>query len=651
MRRILLVILLSACVEYTPKGIHEDGPELDDSGVDPAVPLGSGASPERCDGVDNNGNGRIDEGYGDVDGDGVADCVDAECALVPHESVAILDLSACVGGGPRSVDPWNIEGAWDFSDLAIEQTRVADLDGDGASEVIGVEPYFGPGQGLVVLSGVDGSVEWRADAIAAGSGFAIADLDVDGSLDIVGYSGDGALTAVDASGNTKWTSPLFGPTRGISFTHMDVQVADVDADGLPEVIVDHGIVRGLDGTAVAVLDTSDDNVYLNARELAVADLDGDNIVDIVNWWRRYQADGTLVWDVTPEAPSREMAAPLLLQADSDPDAEVFWIGETDLLLVDADGSELYSSTPSASDYAMGFGCAGDIDGDGAMEVIFSDLGHVRARRPHGEELWAIPIEDSTYGSVGCTTFDFDLDGRKEVVAWDMYHLWILDGTTGIARFQDDTWWSGTTTESPIIADLDGDGSVEILAIAPQGPGWDYPTYRVYRNVNRDWPPGTNMWPSSNWSGTSLNADGSVPRTADKPWLTTKVWRGQPEFRLTGRDLAAGLGDTCVASCETGGLVRVAVHVDNLGPEEVTGVTPLAVYAVASDGTRSLVTVMTLTEWIDNGWSSADVEVDLTAEQARNGVVFVAGDDGSGAVPADDCDPSNNALAWALTECG
>ena len=38
---------------------------------------------EVCDGIDNDDNGVIDDGFSDVDGDGVADCIDTEsCATV-----------------------------------------------------------------------------------------------------------------------------------------------------------------------------------------------------------------------------------------------------------------------------------------------------------------------------------------------------------------------------------------------------------------------------------------------------------------------------------------------------------------------------------------------------------------------------------------
>jgi len=38
---------------------------------------------EICDGIDNNGNGQIDEGFSDIDNDGVSDCID-NCPQVPN---------------------------------------------------------------------------------------------------------------------------------------------------------------------------------------------------------------------------------------------------------------------------------------------------------------------------------------------------------------------------------------------------------------------------------------------------------------------------------------------------------------------------------------------------------------------------------------
>ena len=45
-----------------------------------------------CDGVDNDGDGLVDEGFPDSDGDGIADCVDTEtCDGVDNDGDGLID--------------------------------------------------------------------------------------------------------------------------------------------------------------------------------------------------------------------------------------------------------------------------------------------------------------------------------------------------------------------------------------------------------------------------------------------------------------------------------------------------------------------------------------------------------------------------------
>ena len=56
------------CNEVVDEGFSNlDGDELADC-----------VDVEECDGVDNDGDGQVDEGFEDVDGDGLSDCIDAE---------------------------------------------------------------------------------------------------------------------------------------------------------------------------------------------------------------------------------------------------------------------------------------------------------------------------------------------------------------------------------------------------------------------------------------------------------------------------------------------------------------------------------------------------------------------------------------------
>ena len=86
-----VLVLAFACSEYEFKGEEEVPwvPEEDSAfdSADSAAPI-----PELCNGIDDNGNGLIDEGYPDTDADGTADCVDVEeCDGVDNDGDGDVD--------------------------------------------------------------------------------------------------------------------------------------------------------------------------------------------------------------------------------------------------------------------------------------------------------------------------------------------------------------------------------------------------------------------------------------------------------------------------------------------------------------------------------------------------------------------------------
>ena len=67
-------------IDNDDNGVIDDGfSDVDGDGV--AVCIDT----ESCDGVDNTGEGLIDEGFGDIDGDQTPDCLDTSCELTVTE--------------------------------------------------------------------------------------------------------------------------------------------------------------------------------------------------------------------------------------------------------------------------------------------------------------------------------------------------------------------------------------------------------------------------------------------------------------------------------------------------------------------------------------------------------------------------------------
>ncbi|MFH1468129.1 MAG: hypothetical protein ABIO70_27330 [Pseudomonadota bacterium] len=123
-RRHLLLALIAAA--SLAAGCPSDPP----ADSEPPPPDDSETLPwEYCDGDDNDGDGQVDEGYDDTDGDGIADCVDGPWGFwEPFE-----DDSQLEEGGSATLDP--LEGGWLTASASHPLSEAGDGH-DGALEIV-----------------------------------------------------------------------------------------------------------------------------------------------------------------------------------------------------------------------------------------------------------------------------------------------------------------------------------------------------------------------------------------------------------------------------------------------------------------------------------------------------------------------------------
>jgi len=497
-------------------------------------------------------------------------CEDAAPGMLPEPAV---DSTCLVQSGWGLFEP-TVEWQWNTNPdqpgyRQIMSTPVVanltDDDGNGVIDEHDVpdivfttftgSAYTSPGA-ITAISGDGSGQHWSLTSSNgyrpySSSGPAIADIDADGSPDICVASADASVLCLEADGTFKWAS---GSTY--TYAYGVPTIADLDADGQAEVVMGSGIYsstgtelvppqsgcRGRIGSGVPV------------------DLDNDGELEVVVGCRAYEPDGTLIWD-------DGMGDGLVGVGDFDGDGEPEFVRSVSgtMVLVDTDGTHLWSTTIPGSGTG-GAPTVADFDGDGAPEVGVAALSYYTVFDTDGTVLWSNPTNDSSSSVTGSSVFDFDRDGADEVVYADQFNLFVYDGATGLVRMDMAGHANGTLYEYPVIADVDADGSTEIVLASNNYAysGWNGIT--VIGDVTSTWAPARPIWNQFNYHITNIEDDGSVPAVQQKNWLTYNNFRtggtslGPSDWLA---DLRAGPHDVCVEECWDD-RVRLWVAVGNHG---------------------------------------------------------------------------------------
>ncbi len=247
---------------------------------------------------------------------------------------------------------------------------------------------------------------------------------------------------------------------------------------------------------------------------AVADLDGDGTLEIVAAHEAlvaWHADGSEAFRYE-DLPGRVWASPLVADFRDGPELEVVFASRQQIVMLDATGAVLSGWPVTWQDEIRSL-AAGDVNGDGQLDVVAASTDHDRdilsAYSAGGDQLAGYPPVAT--GTIGCTAgencwmagaFDQnlavgDLDGDAEldvVAPMDNAYAGIYHGsgeafdanpmfegrpkTPGVRYLHtlsqaQQGWADDEATElqahftntPPAIADLDGDGTSEVVMLA------------------------------------------------------------------------------------------------------------------------------------------------------------------------------------------
>ena len=524
---------------------------------------------EICDnGLDDDGNGLIDcfdpdcdctesclEFYG-------ADCNDQNCRL---EISTLPSKTLWVSQGAE-VCNWS-------------QLTVGDIDNDGLPEVFGARSD-GP---AYAFSGQDGSVKYIYDEGPSTSGSAhvsIANLDADNFGEIVLWQ-DNQLRAYEHNGLLKWET-----RRDFNSRIREIQIADVNYDGIPEVICGNYIFNGLDGSILIMGSGTPGKhpAYGSVGHVVLADVLGES--ECANCQGLELVYGSQVYSISLNSLNSTTGNSIQLEkslsnysngytsiADLDRDGELEIIvsgidensNESVVYAWNA-SSESLKYNPFVYNTRTAYGgrvTVSDSNADGVPELFQIHLSNSGTRlvklNDELNALWTIPFFDPTSSTMP-TLFDLNGDGVKEVIVRGSNRWLILNSVDG-AVIESDFCTSGTVTESPVVADVNGDERAEIIFTC--GGTTDVVNVaeiRCLSAMEEDWMPARKVWNQKTYFNTNVFDDLNIPRQQQSPHLIRGELSSEfnsfnvqfsprvnlPDFTMTAKEdsLCMRLEDNC-----------------------------------------------------------------------------------------------------------
>ena len=431
----------------------------------------------------------------------------------------------CKGAAAVGVFAPQIQCEWtdDTSSYVASSPVVADLPNDPRSaEIVFVSfarPPGAPGANdgtttgvLRIIKGDDCKLlETISDPpIRANTTPALADLDGDGTVEIVALKDDGKPVAFKWNGTryAGYWNATTGPSARMSQMWTGVSIHNLDDDNVPEVLVGTataGAIHTFSGTTgrEVAMPVNLGTVF-NGTIPVVADVDGDGKPEVfTNWqsavfmteWLGLPMGWDTIFQGKPGVTlSSYLVAGQFAVADFgtpgpggtfdatrlDGIAEVVTTeaelgGRVTILTL---GGQVVMNVDTVKDpgsAALNEGggppVIGDFDNDGFPEIGVAGASRLRVFdlqcRGGGAGCegnfvrWSKPSQDASSRQTGASVFDFDGDGKAEVVYADECFLRIYNGSTGDVLYSTPRT-SGTWYENPVVADVDRDDHVEIV---------------------------------------------------------------------------------------------------------------------------------------------------------------------------------------------
>ncbi|MBA2663493.1 MAG: VCBS repeat-containing protein [Bradymonadaceae bacterium] len=476
-------------------------------------------------------------------------------------------------------------------------------------------------------------------ALTNDSGLALADLTGDGVPEIIAITmnndatrrpqGTAAFrrTSDDgASWELLWHNTTYPRWNVHTRGGATISVADLDADGKPEIIIGNVVLNGQTGELKwDGLVTSGgaggigNNAFLGPSS-TVADVNLNGKQEVIAGNTLYDHEGNVIWTYQFTSNNSACGGQLpcdgfnaVANFDEDPEAEIVIVRLGEVFILNHDGTLLWKMALPKRDCALneaGPPTVADFNGDGRPEIGTAGADYYIVAKMEcdvdGWEalgcaergiLWKTINEDCSSRATASSVFDFEGDGKAEMVYADETTFRIFDGTTGAILFEDDQHQSNTRIEMPIIADVNNDGHANVVVAAAYSNRGDRAGLKVWKDLDGNWVRTRRIWNQHGYHVTNITEEGKVPAQPQRNWqhgrLNNFRQNVQPDGLFDAPDLVVkSITLDNPNSCAVEARVDLTVVVANEGALYVPAGVSVLVEVVLSDRTETVATLAT-----------------------------------------------------------
>ena len=383
---------------------------------------------------------------------------------------------------------------------------------------------------------------------------AVGDIDNDGWPEIVAVSNNQqeTLLAIDNDGTLMWESDPnpFGTGGGGPWKSGGVALHDMDRDGNYEVLYNHTMWDNTGTLLWGQNDPSGSQTWLQAT--TAADLDDDGDLELITAFSAHDFDDawndTTLWDLQQSGDLTPFSIPQVANFDGDSDPEILFTSTDGYLVAEHDGTVKWGPTkPNLATPCNGVNWNGhmraasihDYDNDGEAEFAAAACGtfaiyEVTENGP--VIITEQPVQDNS-GGTGTTSFDFLGDGTAEPVYSDEIKAWAWSWTGNDWEVRLELpRRSPTYMEYPSVADVDNDGSAEILV--PSADAQE-PALVVFGDEDSRWIQARRIFNQHQYHITHTNEDGTVPAVHLNNWDFFNTYRANSQIEGGALCIPAG----------------------------------------------------------------------------------------------------------------